>query len=151
MRFFITAILLAAVTAFGSACTRQETPEQSLARHQRLWAAQNIASYQYQLQVSCFCPPAVTDPVIIKVRDGTAESVAYAATGMPAESQFFERYDTLDKLFQVINQALEGKAAEISVSYDETLGFPRQIYIDFVKEAVDDEIAYNVSGFQVTR
>jgi hypothetical protein len=141
-------MLLVAVVS-GSACGAQNKIEESLNRHRQQWAGQEIGSYRYQLRVNCFCPPEVTEPVIVEVRNGATISVSYAATGRLAESRYFEKYDTVDELFIVIDDALGRKADEISVTYDEKLGFPTRIYIDFVKQAVDDEIAYDVSGFQV--
>ncbi len=141
-------ILLAALLMFTLACDSQNDVKDSLSRHQRLWVNQGIRSYQYRLQVNCFCPPEVTDPVIVEVREGAASSVLYAATGKPAESKYFDKYDTVDELFLVIEDTIKRGADEISVTYDETLGFPTRIYIDFVKQAVDDEIAYNISDFQ---
>jgi hypothetical protein len=67
--------------------------KESLSRHQQLWVNQGIRSYQYRLQVNCFCQLEVTDPVIVEVSQGAALSVSYSATGKPAESRYFEKYD----------------------------------------------------------
>lgn len=147
LRYFIAGVLFTILLILGGACG-QNGQRQSLARHQRLWVQQGIESYRYQLKINCFCPPEVTDPVIVEVSDGSVISVSYVATGTPAETRYFEKYDTVDELFLVIDDALERKAAEISVTYDETLGLPTRIYIDFEKLALDDEIAYNVTEFQ---
>ena len=149
--YLIALVLFAGVLISGMSCGRQNEQMQSLTRHQRLWAQQGIVSYQYRLQVNCFCPPEVTGPFIVQVRDGTPSSVLYAATGKPAESRYFEKYDTIDEMFLVVDDALKRKAAEISVTYNETLGFPTSIYIDFIKQAVDDEIAYGVTEFQTLK
>ncbi len=79
------------------------------------------------------------------------KSVSYVSTGKPAERRYFEKYDTVDKLFLVVDDALKRKAAEISVTYDETLGFPKSIKIDYIKLAIDDEIAFNITGFQAIK
>jgi len=134
-----------------AACDSQNSVRRELDLHQRQWARQDIASYRYQLKVRCFCPTEVTDPVVVEVKDRTASSVVYAASGQAAESRYFERYDTMDEVFLVIDDALKRGAEEISVTYDETVGFPASIYIDFVKQAVDDEIAYEVTEFRALR
>jgi hypothetical protein len=143
-------MLLVAVVS-GLACDAQNEIKESLNRHRQQWASQEISSYRYQLRVNCFCPPEITDPVIVEVRDGATISVSYAATGRPAESRYFEKYDSVDELFLVIDDALGRRAAEISVTYDEKLSLPTRIYIDFVKQAIDDEIAYDVSEFETLK
>ena len=146
LRYTIGVIVLTSLAVFGMACGGQGE-KQSLARHRDLWAGQGVASYQYQLKVNCFCPPEVTDQVIVVVRDGVSE-VTYVANGEPADSKHFGKYDTVGELFSVIDDALTRKPGEISITYDESLGFPASIRIDFVKQAADDEIAYTVSEFQ---
>ena len=42
-------------------------------------------------------------------------------------------------------------AEEIQISYDATYGFPNSIAIDYIKEAVDDELSLQVSDFEVLK
>ncbi len=39
------------------------------------------------------------------------------------------------------------KRAKIDVAYDVAFGYPTVIDIDFIAQAVDDEIGYMISGF----
>ena len=141
-------IFLAAAMMVVTACSSQTEQREALTRHQRIWSQQGIKNYQYRLQVNCFCPQEITEPVTVKVSNGITTSVSYVATGMPAQSEYFVKYDTVDKLFLIIDNALKQGADEITVTYDETFGFPTHINIDFVKQAIDDEIAYNVTEFR---
>jgi hypothetical protein len=150
-RNLLLLIIFLLLAALAPACGPRNDVKDSLSRHQRLWVNQGIKNYQYRLRVNCFCPPEVTDQVIVEVRAGAASSVSYAASGKPAESKYFDKYDTMDELFLVIEDAIKRGAAEISVTYDETSGIPTRISIDFVKLAIDDEIAYDISNFQGLR
>jgi hypothetical protein len=51
------------------------------------------------------------------------------------------RYGTIDRLFSELKVDLDGKADEISVTYDPMDGYPSQVIIDFMKQAVDDELS----------
>lgn len=132
-------------------CAGKSSVQVLLEQSQQKWAEQGIDSYGYQLQISCFCPPDVTQPVIVTVRGGATTSIINAVNSTPVENGRFEKYSTVDKLFDIISTAIENNAAEISVSYDEKFGYPTRIYIDSIKQAIDDEIAYNISGFQAQR
>jgi hypothetical protein len=48
-----------------------------------------------------------------------------------------------------LDSSQNGDADEVLVTYDATYGFPTSISIDQIKEAVDDEISYQVENFEV--
>jgi hypothetical protein len=141
-------ILLAGLAAAGTGCGSGNGVKDALDQHRERWADQDIDSYRYELQVVCFCPPEATGPVLVIVRDGITDSVLYVANGNTPEQPYFERYDTIEDLFLVIDDALDQEAHEIDVTYDETLGFPTRIAIDFIEAAIDDEVTYTISRFQ---
>jgi hypothetical protein len=43
---------------------------------------------------------------------------------------------------------LNGAADKVDVEYDPTYGFPTTASIDFVEEAVDDELYLSISNFE---
>jgi hypothetical protein len=122
-----------------------------LQEKERQWAAQNIADYKYTLRISCFCPPEVVGPVVIEVRNRAAASVTVVESGEPANAQYFSRYDTVEKLFAVIQAAMDDNADSISVTYDSALGYPTHISIDHAKMAIDDEISYTITNFEIIK
>jgi hypothetical protein len=127
----ICALLVSLVTVAASCVPSAAARE--LARNRSLWAARELAGYWYQLKVGCFWPPQITEPVVVEVRNGAPVSVTCVGTGQPAESKYFEKYDTVEELFAVIDDALARKAAEMTVNYDAATGVPARIYIDYVK------------------
>jgi hypothetical protein len=114
-----------------------------------LWESQAIDNYRYTLQVGCFCLVDVTRPVIVEVKDGQVASITYADDGTAADPALFERYDSIDKLLAIINEAEAQGAARLDVSYDEATGVPQSIVIDISEQMADEELYLDVSGFEV--
>jgi hypothetical protein len=48
---------------------------------------------------------------------------------------------TVEQLFAVVSDALDGNAHTVTVEYDDDWGYPRSIYIDYDREMVDDELS----------
>jgi hypothetical protein len=140
--------LLVTLVSVAAACDPQSGAKDTLTKHRQLWADQGISSYQYRLEVNCFCPPEVTGPVIVEVSQNAPISVTYVSSGKPAEGKYFEKYDTIEELFIVIDEAFDREADKIEITYDDIKGFPTRISIDFIEQAADDEIAYVISDFQ---
>jgi hypothetical protein len=120
----------------------------TLRENRNLWTDQKINDYRYQLKVSCFCPAEVTNPVTIEVRQGDSVSWKYVQTGQDADRKYFINAESINRLFQTIEDAFKQKADEITVSYDQRLGYPVRVYIDQKKNVVDEEIAYEISNFE---
>lgn len=64
-------------------------------------------------------------------------------------SRYFQHADTIDKLFGLIERALEEDADVVSVEYDGEYGFPTDISIDWYREGYDDEVWCVVREFEV--
>ncbi|NEQ22085.1 MAG: hypothetical protein F6K28_23390 [Microcoleus sp. SIO2G3] len=73
-----------------------------LQQNRQLWRNQNISSYRYTLQVSCFCTPDVTQPVVVEVRNNRVTSIKAANTGKPVNEEYFRQYNSVPKLFNLI-------------------------------------------------
>jgi len=120
-------------------------------RNQEKWQDANISHYRYKLHLSCFCVFSQDMPLIIEVMDGKVVSMEYqTGNSMDASSrELFERYATIDRIFLELEADLAGAADEVTiVTFDPTYGFPVEITIDFVKEAIDDELYLTLSDFE---
>ena len=53
---------------------------------------------------------------------------------------------TIRRLHRVVQRAIDRKVPSLAVRYDRR-GIPRDIGIDNIKQAIDDEIAYRVDRF----
>ncbi len=136
----ISVIVLSACSVFGSA---------ELADAHSRWQAANILHYRYNLRVACFCAFTNKMPMTIEVQNDRVVSVHFNdGTLVSSEDQkMFERYLTIDKLFDFTGQS-QKDADQIQVVYDATYGFPSSVQIDFIKQAMDDELSLFVSDFQ---
>jgi hypothetical protein len=70
--------------------------------------------------------------------------------GEPAPA-FAEYVRDIEGLFDLIREAIERKAHKVDVSYDRVYGYPTSIDLDYLFNAVDDELQVTVSGFQPQR
>ncbi|KTB47504.1 DUF6174 domain-containing protein [Dehalogenimonas alkenigignens] len=111
------------------------------------WGATGITDYEYHLRVACFCPPDIVSPVVVKVANGVNIGVAYSKEPKEVTNDFFKPFDTIDKLFVIIQKALDDKVASLDVKYHPAYGYPVSISIDRIENAIDDEIAYFVDTF----
>lgn len=112
-----------------------------------LWETQELDSYSYDLQISCFCLPEVTRPVSIIVSNGIVQSVTYVDDGTMADPDLFASYSTVDKLFERLEIAQSQNPATFNVTFDEQYGVPQSVSIDLDEMMADEEIYFTVSNF----
>ena len=127
----------------GVSCSDAVTPlnqpaDLEVARRQ--WRAQNLHTYAFTIQRSCFC--ATTDRLYVFVQSDTVAGVLDLDTAEPADRQLGE---TVDGLFTFIQEAIDRHAQKIRADYDPTKGFPTEIDYDGAAQIADDEIFYRIS------
>lgn len=139
-------------TSYTTVETAQKKPAianlRKLRINRQLWSEQNILNYRYTLTNGCFCIPEARGPVVITVQNGIATSIT-TPTGEPVNPEFFERYKTIPKLFDVIADAIARKAFDLDVQYDSQLGYPTQININYDSQIADEELYLTIENFQV--
>ena len=145
--FIFLTLALAACTAVGNAMGSQSEIEQN----QEKWQNANISHYRYNLFISCFCIFTQDMPLIIEVQDGEVVSMEFQSGNEidASNHELFDKYATIDRLFDELEADLNGAADEVIAKYDPTYGFPTEVTIDFVKEATDDELYLTLSNFEV--
>jgi hypothetical protein len=149
-------------TATADAATAEQAAirlRPQLQQHRRQWQAQHIRHYRYQVQA--WEGIGISYPVLIEVANGKPAAIRLAITPTPAPllpppdsrlvAQIVRRYDTIDKVFDIVQAALDQRAQEIRVSYDPTFGYPTQIFVDPVKAIADDEFSLAISRFEVLK
>ncbi|MEH1832373.1 MAG: DUF6174 domain-containing protein [Nostoc sp.] len=115
------------------------------------WNRRNISNYEYTLSNSCFCIEDARGPVVIKVRNGQTISVTSVATGKPVNPDFFQSYNTIPKLFDVIQDAINRKAFSLNVEYNARFGYPTKINIDYNSQIADEEKYLTIENFKVIK
>jgi hypothetical protein len=141
--FYIITVLTLAACSLGNRSEIEQNKEK--------WQSQGISHYRYHLFVGCFCVFSEDMPLIIEVQDGKAVSMEYQSGNEIDSSnrEIFRKYETVDLIFAELEAALNGAADEVTVKYDPTYGFPSEVSMDVVKEAIDDEVYLTVSNFEV--
>ncbi len=118
-----------------------------LNRHRALWTSRRSDDYSFVLTPICFCPQNLLDPVTVLVEDGVVAAVTYVESGKAPEHDGYGRYVTIDELFDKIREAIDGKASQINVSYDQEVGYPTEAEIDYDSRMADEEYIFTVSGY----
>lgn len=144
-----------AVLAAPGACTvigvdQYGAERERLEDARQLWQAQGWDSYAFTLQRLCFCGGG-TDPAEVVVRNNERVSVTDIATGEPIPSEFTQYYLTVPELFDFIEDAIDREAHEIDVSYEPSVGYPASVRIDYIKNAIDEEMAFEASDLRALR
>lgn len=135
-------VALALFTASGQGGSQD--PATSLDRARQSWKRAAIGRYELVVTVRCFCI-AGQRPERFSVDGGRA----YPLAGLDAaNTEFFERYNTVDKLFAVIDYAIRMKAEVVRATYHSTLGYPTSVSIDYRQTIADDELRVEVTELQ---
>jgi hypothetical protein len=139
------AFMLAACTSAGSSEYDKNLDK---------WKDASIAHYRYSLFIGCFCPFMEEMPITIEVNNGEIVSMTSAKGPIDATNPLKEvadRYSTIDRVFLALKADLTGDADDVVVEYDSVYGFPSNVAVDNIKEAMDDEISYQVSDFEILK
>ncbi len=143
-----------------TSCSVFNTDDDGFNEALKRWEQNKPDNYEFLYQKGCFCPGGLS-PAIIQVKADTIYAVLNPETREPfkvywSQSDSLENvldvypsfYNTIDDLFSVIDEARKGKADKLSTSYDDNLGYPLEIEIDYDKRAIDDEVGYTISGYK---
>ena len=106
----------------------------------RLWQAQNLHTYAFTLQRSCFC--GNVHPLYIAVVSDTVVGALDLETVTWVDRQLGE---TIEDLFTFVQSAIDRPAHQIRVEYDTAKGFPSEIDYDGSAQIADDEMSLRIS------
>lgn len=126
------------ISCGGGGDDRRETLERSFA----LWASQGLQSYRFGIVRDCFClftghrfEVAVEDNRVVSAFDiDTGQPVADAAA----------LFSTIDQYFDELRSVLDQGPNVYRVSFDSERGYPRSAVLDPEREAVDEEVSYQI-------
>ena len=150
----ISLLLLTISVLALTSCEREARQDFDVSKAK--WENLNATKYAFDYQVSCFCAgmevvPArliVENDVIIDVLNvNTGEQLQYPSDSTLVIDNIPAIYKTIAGIFDELESAI-GDASDIEVTYEDTNGFPTEISIDWIRNAVDDEIYYGVSNFE---
>ena len=113
------------------------------------WKAFASNDYTFEFKWVCFCVRSWTSTVLLTVSDGAILSAAYVENGDPVpEGGQFSAYETVDALFDRVQDAIDRKTLSIAVEYHPEHGYPVSGYIDYdIRD--DEERGFEVSNLTV--
>lgn len=112
------------------------------------WEKLQFKDYTIQENLSCFCAGLLEWTA--KVSDGRKDTLYFDESKLyngQTYQMVFEEAKTIEEAFDFVENFNTKSVATFNVTYDEQFGFPKSIAIDYVRDAVDDEITYLYSNF----
>jgi hypothetical protein len=108
------------------------------------WQGAALAGYEYGYHKFCECHRESPPETIVTVQEGTVVRVRHRPSGttdteVPAADKNLEYYWTVDGLFGLIAAAQE-RGVQVRAVYDDALGYPREVYIDYDANFIGDEL-----------
>jgi len=108
------------------------------------WEVLAIDSYTCTFQISCYCIREATLPKTVQVVNGKIVKV----DGASYDEDEHWGVQTINQLFNLIEQAEKDKVHILEVDYHPDKGFPTMLYIDRDEMIADEEIGYYVSDLK---
>jgi hypothetical protein len=90
------------------------------------------------------CQAEYAHTVLIDVRNGSATSMISVTYKQKITGGYVEQENSIEKLFTIVQKAIEGQADSLTVEYDPVLSYPTFIRIDHIREMHDEEIEYSI-------
>ncbi len=147
-------VALLVVFALVSCTTDDDTMLRELAKNRELWEASNIENYSLNQRVSCFCAGPYSWTVFVKGK--LKDKVEFDETQLEIGQTYDEIYEdvlnsarTVEEIFEFLERTINKEVASLRVEYNEEYGFPTLISIDYIENAVDDEIGYIYTDFNI--
>ena len=111
------------------------------------WEAANVTNYEYRYQKVCLCHRDMPSDTIVTVYEGNIIGVRYDRENylneIPVSPEKYDWFRTVDDLFLLVARALE-REATVRVSYEQELGYPIRVYIDYEQDMVGEELELHV-------
>jgi hypothetical protein len=114
-----------------------------VSEHEKAWNSKEPRAYEFTLRYGSMIGPRAAR---IRVEDGRIVSVS-RVKGVPALLPGSDKAVTLDGLFEQVRADMR-EADEVRVTYDRIWGFPASVFVDEMRNAIDDEHGYAVRDFR---
>ena len=125
-----------------------EQQKLELAKNRDLWGSQKIEDYRFEYRRICFCLPEFVAPVEISVVDGMISDAAFLEDGTVAGIPDISIYETVEDLFDLIQDAIDRDAYSLLVTYDAEFGYPAEARIDYDIRIADEEFGFAVGNLR---
>ncbi len=124
----------------------QHPAQAPLDQHRALWKSKAIADYRYDFQWHCFC--ADTQKVQLTVSKAAISGLFDLEEKKSIDLANGSKWRTLDGLFDLLQDAIQRNADSMAVTYDPDDGHPITVSIDYLKNAVDEEMGFTAGKIE---
>jgi Family of unknown function (DUF6174) len=135
--------------ALAACCAHEAAADARLDAARARWHAAGQSAYEYGYRKFCECHPETPPETIVSVRDERVVRVRHRPVDsdieVPAQDKNLQFYWTMEGLFTLIESALT-RGAAVRVEYDDALGFPRSVDIDYDPDFIGDELDLKLTG-----
>jgi hypothetical protein len=138
-----------ALVFLTAACSEPLGPQQDeLTEAVARWEEAGLQDYVFEFQRLCFCGGDTIRRVRIEVRNGSVSAATYVDDGSPVREEYRTDLPTIEDLFEEIQDAIDREAHSLAASYHADRGYPTSVAIDYIENAVDEEMAFNVYSLE---
>jgi hypothetical protein len=138
-------IIVAALLTAGSAAYGNESRLQD---NRARWEAANIEDYSYGYNKYCECHRETPPETVVTILAGQIVRVHHlhpdSDREVPADPEDYQYYWTIEGLFELIGAALN-REVDVRADYDEALGFPTRIFIDYDADQIGEELDLRIT------
>ncbi len=111
-------------------------------RNRQLWRSKNVTNYEMVMEARN--STNIANRVEIKVEDGKAKAVVKTDSSYRGTAEQYKPYDTLEKVFEIVERESKIKHDVLTVTYDPTLGYPKGVISDRSIEIEDNEFTISI-------
>ena len=147
MNRLVLLLLLTYSAILGGWRGQETSPDVALREAEARWQSRGPKSYEFTIEVQCFCGGLTRTPIRFAVVNGEPRSLQEL---QPAAQKIFDHYNTVEKLFTAIRRALSFGGFKVAVQYHADLGYPVVADLDPGRYVADDELVLKVTDFKVT-
>ncbi len=102
-------------------------------------------SYRFTWRRSCECSQESTSPIRITVQNGQIIQAVNVETEQAVSADTLSSLETIEGVFDMVEDAYNEDAASIHVSYDPTQHFPTTVSIDYDLNIADEEFSLQIT------
>ncbi len=141
-------VLLCAILALLHGCIlkddRLADVQSKLDQNRKKWMSKVVSNYQFNFQWICYCGPEYVEPVNISVRENRIDGAVFVEDEVPVAVEGLERYRTIERLFDLLQEGIDKNAHTISAEYHPELGYPVKASIDYEEDSIDEELGFDI-------
>ncbi len=110
------------------------------------WQAAGVRSYRMVVRQTCYCDPALLQPIQLLVENQQIVQARGMQQNLPAGVDL-QQFHTVEGLLDFVERSRQKKPHHLEVKYDPRFGVPLYIDYDYHRMMADDEVRYEVLEF----